>query len=109
MPLAVSSNERNFDNQRDLQFGYFIVIAVAENLNIEAKSIISELSQKVNAKAAVLKKRKWGTPEKAGKWIFKNGIQDTFSTGIYEEKDLHHLNFGELEFEPVWEIIYQEK
>ena len=102
------SNERNFDNSRNIQFGYFIVIAIAKSLNVDIKSILFELSKKVNAKATIIKKRRWGIAEKEGKWIFRNGIQDTFSSGIYEE-DLHILKFEELEFEPVWEIIYQNK
>ena len=103
------SNERNFDDSRDIQFGYFIVVAIAKSLNLETKSILRELAVKVNAKAAVLKKRRWGMPEKEQKWTFKNGIQDSFSNGIYKEQDLHIQNFEALEFEPAWEIIYQQK
>lgn len=102
------SNQRDFDNSRDIQFGYFIVVAIAKSLNVDAKSILFELSQKVNAKATVVKHRRWGMPDKEGKWVFMNGIQDTFSNNIYE-KDLHALNFDELEFEPVWEIIHRQK
>ena len=102
------SNQRGFDNSGDIQFGYFVVVAIAKSLNVDAKSVLSELSEKVNAKATILKQRKWGRPEKEGKWNFVNGIQDTFSNSIYE-KDLHTLNFDDVEFEPVWEIIYQEK
>jgi len=102
------SNERNFDDSHDVQFGSFLVIAIAKNLNMDARSILSELSKKVNAKATVVKTRRWGMPEKDQKWTFKNGIQDTFSTGIYEE-DLHLVNFDALEFEPAWEVIYRQK
>ena len=103
------ANQRDFENTKDIQFGYFIVIAVAENLNIDTKSIISELSNKVKTKATVVKSRRWAVPEKKGKWTFNNGIQDTFSAGIYNEQDLHVLDFDDLEFEPAWEIIYQNK
>jgi hypothetical protein len=103
------SNQRDFENSRDIQFGYFMVIAIAKSLNIETKSILQELAEKANTKAAILKKRRWGIPEKEEKWNFENGIQDTFSNGIYNEHDLHTLNFDDLEFEPVWEIIYPQK
>lgn len=102
------SNERNFDNLSEVQFGYLGVIAIAKNLNIDAKSILSDLSKKVNAKATIVKRRKWGMPEKEGKWTFGNGIQDTFSNSIYK-KDLHFVNFNEVEFEPIWEIIHRQK
>jgi hypothetical protein len=100
------SNERDFKNKRDIQFGYFIVVAIAKDLRIDSKQILRELSEKINSKITVLKTRKWGKPEKAGNWTFVNGIQDTFSSGIYEGQNLHTLNFNELEFQPVWEIIY---
>jgi len=49
-----------------------------------------------------------GVPKKEGKWTFRNGIQDTFSSSIYE-KELHSVNFSELEFEPIWKIIHRQK
>ncbi|GAA4444377.1 hypothetical protein GCM10023188_46300 [Pontibacter saemangeumensis] len=103
------SNERDIENKRETQFGYFIVIAIAKNLKIDSKPILKELSEKINAKATVLKTRKWGKPETVGNWTFVNWIQDTFSGGIYKGQNLHSLDFSELEFEPAWEIIYQEK
>ncbi|PAM93363.1 hypothetical protein B4N84_17605 [Flavobacterium sp. IR1] len=102
------ANQRDFENTRNIQFGYFMVIAVAKNLNMDSKSIFSELSKKANTKATVVKSRKWGRPEKEGKWIFNNGIQDTFTAGIYKQQDLHNINFDDLEFEPVWQIIHQK-
>ncbi|MBO9562580.1 MAG: hypothetical protein J7621_07395 [Niastella sp.] len=103
------SNERDFENKREIQFGYFIVVAVAKNLKIDSKPILKALSEKINARATVLKTRKWGKPEKAGNWTFANWIQDTFSNGIYKRGNIHSFNFNELEFEPIWEIIYREK
>jgi hypothetical protein len=67
------------------------------------------LSERINAKATILKTRKWGKPEKAGSWTFGNWIQDTFSNGIYREKNMHKFDFEELEFEPVWEVIYRQR
>lgn len=103
------SNERDFENKRDIQFGYFVVVAIAKDLRIDSKQILRELSEKINSKVTVLKTRKWGKPEKVGNWTFVNGIQDTFSSGIYQGQNLHTLNFNELEFQPVWELIYRQK
>ncbi len=103
------SNERDFENTREIQFGYFIVIAIAQNLKIKSKPIVKDLSEKINSKITILKTRKWGKPEKAGNWTFVNWIQDTFSNGIYKGQNLHSINFNSLEFEPIWEIIYRQK
>jgi hypothetical protein len=103
------SNERDFENKRDIKFGYFIVVAIAKSLKLDSKPIMKELSEKINSKSTILKTRRWGKPEKAGNWTFVNWIQDTFSNGIYKEKDLHSLEFDKLEFEPIWEVIYRHK
>lgn len=103
------TNERDFENTRDLQFGYFMVVAVAKNLKIDSKPILRELSEKINSKATILKTRRWGKPENVENWTFVNWIQDTFSAGIYKGQNLHSLDFNTLEFEPVWEIIYRQK
>jgi hypothetical protein len=103
------SNERDFENKRDIKFGYFIVVAIAKSLKLDSKPIMKELSERINSKATILKTRRWGKPEKAGNWTFVNWIQDTFSNGIYKEKDLHSLEFDKLEFEPIWEVIYRHK
>jgi len=103
------SNENDFENKRQTQFGYFIVIAVAKNIKIDSKQIIRELSEKINSKITILKNRKWGRPEKAGSWTFVNWIQDTFSNGIYKGVNLHSIDFDELEFEPIWKVIYRQK
>ena len=103
------SNERDFENKRDITFGYFIVVSIAKNLKLDSKPILRELSKKINSKATILKTRRWNQPEKTGNWTFVNWIQDTFSNGIYKENNLHSFDFNELEFEPVWEVIYQQK
>lgn len=103
------SNERDFENKRNIQFGYFIVIAIAKNLKIDSKPILTELSDKINSKATILKTRKWGRPENVGNWTFGNWIQDTFSNGIYKGENLHSFDFDKLEFKPEWEIIHQQK
>jgi hypothetical protein len=103
------SNERDFENKRNVKFGYFIVIAIAKNLKIDSKPILKELSEKINSKATILKTRRWGQPEKIGNWTFVNWIQDTFSNGIYKGQNLHTLEFNELEFEPIWEVLYRQK
>jgi hypothetical protein len=102
-------NERDFANKREIQFGYFIVIAIAKNLKIDSKPILKELSEKINSKSTILKTRKWGVPENKGNWTFPNWIQDSFSSGIYKGNNLHSIEFKEIEFEPVWEIIHREK
>ena len=86
-----------------------MTIAIAKNLNIESKQIIKQLSEKVNSMATVLKTRRWGTAERVGNWTMVNDIQYTFSNGIYKEQSLHSIEFKELEFEPVWEIIYRSE
>lgn len=103
------TNERSFNNKRNTQFGYMIVIAIAKNFNVDSKTVIRELSERINARAAILKTRKWGRPENVGKWTFVNWIQDTFCNGIYQGKNLHSFNFDELEFEPIWEVVYRQK
>jgi len=103
------SNERDFENKREIKFGYFIVVAIAKNLKIDSKPILRELSEKVNAKVTVLKTRRWGKPEKSGNWTFVNWIQDSSGDSNYKGQSLHSFDFSELEFEPVWEIIYKEK
>lgn len=103
------SNERDFENKRDIKFGYFIVVAIAKSLKINSKPILKELSERINSKATILKTRRWGKPEKTGNWNFVNWIQDTFSNGIYKEKNLHSFDFDDLEFEPIWEVIYRNK
>jgi hypothetical protein len=103
------TNEKDFENKRHVQFGYFIVVAIAKNLNIDSKPILAELSAKINSKVTILKTRKWGKPEKSGNWTFVNSIQDTFSNGIYKGQNLHSFDFNELEFEPAWEMIYRQR
>jgi hypothetical protein len=103
------SNERDFENKRNVEFGYFIVIAIAKNLKINSKSILEELSKKINSKATILKKRRWSKPETVGNWTFVNWIQDTFSNGIYKGQNLHLIDFDSIEFEPTWELIHREK
>lgn len=103
------SNENDFENKREIKFGYLIVVAIAENLKIDSKPTLRELSEKINSKATILKTRKWGKPEKAGNWTFGNWIQDTFSNGIYEGRNLHTFDFDKLVFEPTWEIVYRQK
>lgn len=103
------SNERDFENKRDIKFGYFIVVSIAKSLKLDSKPILRELSEKINSKATILKTRRWDKPENAGNWTFVNWIQDTFSNGIYEGKNLHSFDFDKLEFEPIWEVIYRQK
>lgn len=103
------SNERDINNKRNIKFGYFIVIAIAKNLNIDFKPILSDLSEKINSKATIVKTRRWSKPEKAGDWTFGNSIQDTFSNGIYKSQDVHNFEFDQLNFEPEFEIIYKHK
>ncbi len=103
------SNERDFENKRDIKFGYFIVVAIAKSLKLDSKPILRELSERINSKATILKTRRWDKPEKVGNWTFVNWIQDTFSNGIYKEKNLHSFDFEDIEFEPIWEVIYRQK
>ncbi|EPR71292.1 hypothetical protein [Cyclobacterium qasimii] len=103
------SNERDFEDAREIKFGYFIVVAIAKNLKIASKSVMKEMAEGINSKATIAKSRKWGRTEKAGNWTFVNGIQHTFSNGIYKGGNLHTYNFEMLIFEPTWKIIYKEK
>lgn len=100
-------NEADHENKRKIQFGYFIVIAVAQNLKIDSQPIITELSRRINSKISVVQTRKWGKPKKGDAWTFNNWIQDTSSNGIYKGKSMHSVNFNEIEFEPFWNIIYK--
>lgn len=103
------SNESHNKNKGEVQFGYFMVVAVAKNLNIDSKPILKELSERVNSRATILKTRKWNKTENVGNWTFVNCIEYTFSNGIYKGKNLHSFNFDELEFEPIWEVIHKQK
>ena len=47
------SNERDFENKRNIKFGYFVVVAIAKSLKIDSAPILKELSEKINAKTAV--------------------------------------------------------
>ena len=51
----------------------------------------------------------WDKAENVGNLTFVNWIQDTFSNGIYKEKNLHSFDFDKLEFEPIWEVINRQK
>jgi hypothetical protein len=101
------SNETDFENNRNIKFGYFIVVAIAKSLKFDSKPILKELSERINSKATILKTRKWGKSEKDENWTFVNGIQDTFSNCIYKGRNLHLFNFEELEFEPTWEVMHR--
>jgi hypothetical protein len=103
------SNESHYKNKGDIQFGYFMVVAVAKNLNIDSKPILRELSERINSRATILKTRKWGQPEKIGDWTFVNWIQDTFSNGIYKGKSIQTIDINAIEFEPIWELIYRQR
>lgn len=102
-------NERDLENDRDIKFGYLIVVAIAKSLKIDSKPILKKLSERINSKATILKTRRWGKPEKEGNWTFANRIQDTFSNSIYKDKNLHSLEFEELEFGTIWEVIHRHK
>ncbi|RKF33223.1 hypothetical protein [Sphingobacterium siyangense] len=100
------TNQRGFQNGCKIEFGYFMVIAVAKNLNIDSKSILKELSEKIDSKATIFKTRRWGKPEKFGDWTFLNWIQDTYMV-LYKEESLHTFDFNSLEFQPHWEVLYR--
>lgn len=102
------TNQRDFENKRKIEFGYFIVIAIAKNLNIDSKEIVRELSEKINSKATIYKTRRWGQPEKFGDWTFLNWIQDTYMV-LYKDCDLHTFDFDKLDFQQQWEEIYRQK
>lgn len=102
------SNQRGFENKQHIEFGYFIVVAIAKSLKLDSRPILKKLSERINSKATILKTRRWGKPEKVGNWTFVNWIQDTFSSDIYKDKNLHSFQFEELEFEPTWEVIYRD-
>ena len=105
--LIKLSNARNFDNANSIQYGYTLILAIAQKTQIDSKTIIKELSESINAKITVLKTRRWGKPELAEKWEWHNWIPDTYGAPTYKGKFLHSLKFDELPFEPVFEIIYR--
>ncbi|MEO9473878.1 MAG: hypothetical protein ABJG68_00165 [Crocinitomicaceae bacterium] len=103
-------NEDDLVSERHLQFNVFTVLAIATDLNFDNSNIITELSEKLNAKKTVKNIRKWteGKSDKNKNWKFYNWIQDTFSNGIYKGKNLHSFNFEEIEFEPYWETVNEK-
>lgn len=102
------TNQRNFEDKRKIEFGYFILIAIAKNLNFDSKEIVRLLSEKINSIATIYKTRKWGRPEKFGNWTFLNWIQDTYMV-LYKDCDLHTFDFDKIDFKPEWEEIYRQK
>lgn len=102
------TNQRNFQNKRKIEFGYFIVIAVAKSLNIDSKKTVRKLSEKISSKATIYKTRRWGQQERFGDWTFLNWIEDTYIV-LYKNKDLHTFDFDKIEFQPYWEVIYRHK
>lgn len=104
-------NENDFNNERDIQFNVFAVLAIATDLKFDCHNIITELSDNLKAKKTIKNVRKWsrGKEDKDKNWKFDNWIQDTFSNGIYKGQSLHKFNFEDIEFEPYWETIYDQK
>jgi hypothetical protein len=80
-------NEEVYKKRLNLQFDIFMVIAIAEDLNIDCNSIIVELSKKSKSKITICHTRQWseGKKDKDKNWKFYNWIQDTYSNGIYRE------------------------
>lgn len=105
------NNERDFLNQKNIQFDTFIVIAIATDLKFDWKYYILLLSKKLNSLKTITTTRAWETGKKDPKknWTFHNSIQDTFTNGIYKNQNIHNFNFEEIEFEPYWEIIHESK
>lgn len=94
-----------------LQFNVFVVIAVAEDLNVDCDSIVIDFSKRINAKRAIAHSRLWSTgkKDKEDNWTFLNWIQDTHSNGIYKGQSPHNFKYEDIVFEPYWETIYRRE
>jgi hypothetical protein len=105
-------NESIFGSKVPLQFDTLVTIAIAEelgNVNIE---IIKELSKNFNSKRTVYVKRGWfkGEKDENGKWNLHDWMDCLSSgNGLYKDAiklDMHTIEFGKIEFEPYWKIVY---
>ncbi len=107
--ISIQNEEDSKQRFMNLQFDFFIVIAIAEDLKLNCNPIISDFSKEINAKRTICQTRHWNKAgsDKNKNWTFNNWIQDTWSNGIYKGQSLHNFNFDDLIFEPYWEIIYK--
>jgi len=99
------SNERLAYNLEHVEFEWFAVLAVAVDVQCDIKNIVFDLSKTMLAKKTVSIERGWLQQIQHTQWRFINGIQDTFSHGIYMEgpRNLHKIPFQNLQFAPFWE------
>ncbi len=109
--ISIQNEEDSKQRFINLQFDFFIVIAIAEDLKLNCNPIIADFSKEINAKRTICQTRHWSKAgsDKNKNWTFNNWIQDTRSNGIYKGQSLHNFNFDDLIFEPYWEIIYIRK
>lgn len=105
-------NERGFADNKKTKFDLFIVVAIAEDLNVDGNEQLKKLSTIVNAKKTVYRTRPWeGLQAKENEaWEFLNSIQNTTTFGIYKGStiNIHDNLFEDLVFQPYWEVVYEK-
>jgi hypothetical protein len=106
-------NEKYLGEEKHYEFDIFVTIAIAEDLQVQTKEHIQELSRLLQSRRTVFNIRTWGRgkQDKEKGWEFINWIQDTSSFGIYKKGktlNLHDTKFETIEFEPYWETLYKE-
>lgn len=103
------SNERLSYNLTHTEFEWFVVLAVATDIDCNIRDFAIDLSQAMSAKKTVYMQRGWEEKMQETHWHFINGIQDTFSFSIYNgaSNDLHKIPFQDIQFTPFWEIIHE--
>lgn len=105
-------NERGFADNKKTKFDLFIVVAIAEDLNMNGREQLKKLSGILNAKKTVHLTRPWeGSHAKETEmWEFLNSIQNTTTLGIYKGSTLniHDHLFDDLVFQPYWEVVYEK-
>lgn len=99
-------NEGYYFRDRDLQFNVFAIVAIATDLKVDCNSLITGLSEKLNAKRTVYRIRKWNKDKGDKNWNFPYWIMDTVSNRIYRAGNLHDIDFSEVVFEPYWQTVY---
>lgn len=89
-------------------FDVFTVVAVKADLDLDHQSQMVEFSKAMNAEITIYRNRSWDSGLKRGNWTFSNGIMGTWTNGIYKGRSLHEFDLSELQFEPVFEVIYKK-
>jgi hypothetical protein len=101
---------KKMQSQGLTNFNVFVVIAIAEDLEVDCDPLILDFSKSIHAKRTVYRTRHWRneTMFNSEGWSFHNWIEETFSNGIYKGQSLHSTEFETVVFEPFWKTLYKQ-